>query len=127
MKKMNLNNKRAFLLIVLLSLGLFLVFLYLVFRTLTSTSIFINSPSPNEHEEGEPEKILEIVDLKDKTPHYGKFFSFTYDPNEGIFYVYIDPVHVSQGNSEFDEFLRQNGIPDKSYFPGLVTTNEPIQ
>lgn len=74
----------------------------------------------------EPEKALDIISLKGKTPYKGTYFSFVFDDSEGIFYVYIDPANQEAGSAEFNEFLSQNGIPDKSSFPGLEEVSYPV-
>lgn len=137
------KNKKTLLLVVFLGLASFTFFMYLVFNLIGSLStskpeaeeserpspqveeINERDPQAREQEEAEPEKILEIIALRDKTPYYGRFFIFTFDENEGIFYFYIDPKNKTEGNREFDEFLRQNGIPDRSYFPFLEETSSP--
>ena len=125
------KNKRVPILLALLGVALLLVFISLAYITLTSGA-FINRPldslkyEDEQVEPDEPEKISETLDLKDKTPYQGSYFSFTFDENEGLFYVYIDPTHESEGNKEFNEFLKQNGIPDRSYFPYLETSSVPV-
>lgn len=138
-KMNNVNkDKRKLALLVLLGLVLFFVFLYLVFSTLSSNTIFKDvPPSPSRDLPKEMEKYFkteesehplgsEISKLIDKAPYSGNYFTFIYDNSEGIFYVYIDPANKEKGNKEFDQYLRENGIPQRSYFTSLEESNVPL-
>lgn len=126
-------KKRSFYLLVLFCVVLFLAFLLLIFNLITSTPRNIPiTPTPTnvppgssktEYEMAEPIKGEEISKLIDKTPYKGAYFSFTYEPNEALFYLYIDPANESRGNKEFNEFLKQNGIDDRTLIKDLQITN----
>ncbi|MEK7160231.1 MAG: hypothetical protein AAB702_02010 [Patescibacteria group bacterium] len=119
-------NKKYFYLLVFFCIAFFCLFLYLVFKGLTSAPPTPPSSSGGEEEhyeiEKEPEKGEEISKLIDKTPYFGTFFSFTYDFNTALFTVNFDPANENRGKEEFNEFLKQNGVPDMSYIESLVTT-----
>lgn len=131
-------NKKAFYLLVFFCIAFLCLFLYLIFKSFTTPPTTPSTPPPtpsdspktqyidDTSEPKEPEKAEEISRLIDKTPYQGAFFSFTYDLNTALFTVNIDPANESEGEKEFNKFLNQNGIPNKSYIIGLKTTKLPL-
>jgi hypothetical protein len=54
--------------------------------------------------------------LLTKMPYNGTNFSIRHDYNQGVFIVTIPRNRQQEGNVEFDEFIKQNGIGDRSWF-----------
>ncbi len=63
--------------------------------------------------------------LVDKAPYIGTNFTFTYDYDANLFRVNIDPKNLTAGTSAFNDFLKQNGVDDKSWIPNLKITKFP--
>jgi len=82
----------------------------------------------NQTEGNEREHPLggEIDAIYDKTPYVGNYFNLVYNESDAWFYLYIDPSSRTEGNKEFDQFLKDNGIPNRSFFKGLKESNIPL-
>lgn len=126
-------NKKTFYLLVFFCVGFFLLFLFVVFKSLTTTSPTPSMPSvdapdlSDKNQPPEPKIIIDINTIIAKTPYYGTYFSFDYNPNIAVFTVNIDPANKSKGEKEFNEFLIQNGIKDKAFLVDLTTTYLPLR
>ena len=86
------------------------------------------SPSPKITEQIGPEagsvnisidKNLEMIDLAiaelSKNKHYeGKYFTMDYDPAKDRYTVVIQAGSKEAGDEEFDNFLKNKGIPNRS-------------
>lgn len=57
-------------------------------------------------------------------PYHGRNFSFYYNFSTNQFILYINPAAVSQGNTEFDAFLKQNHVEARSWIENLTTTQD---
>lgn len=126
----NFKNNNTFLL-----LSIFFVIIMLlifIFVTFSNKSLNLLPQKPVEFtpdqdiDKPEPENIESIINIKDKTPYNGKHFNFNFDQNEGIYYVYFDPNNREAGISEFENFLKSNGINGISYFQGLEESKTPL-
>lgn len=76
---------------------------------------------PPEEEPGLTEQgIHEIIinGLKEKLPYYGENFTILYDKSTDKTKVFIYR-NVSEGEKEFDEFLKQNGVENRSWITNL--------
>jgi hypothetical protein len=67
------------------------------------------------------EIISGVIDL---TPYYGKYFSLTFDYNDYVFNLYLDPNHQKEGGSNFDSFLKQNGVLSRTWINNLKIINK---
>jgi hypothetical protein len=67
-----------------------------------------------------------VYGLIEKTPYIGKNFSFYYSFSNDQFTVYINNKNFKAGEEEFENFLKQNGVDDKSWITNLVTTTSPV-
>ena len=67
-----------------------------------------------------------IQALVDKTPHIEKNFSLYYNFNDNQFVLHINLYSETQGNIDFDNFLKQNGVMSRSWFTNLVILKTPI-
>lgn len=61
-----------------------------------------------------------IGSLLNKLPYYGNNFSMNYDFNNNQFTVIIKIDKKTEGDKEFNEFLKENKILDKSWFNNLT-------
>lgn len=57
--------------------------------------------------------------LVNKLPHKGNDFSFSYDSSKNIFLLSLNEDNSNAANAEFDDYLRQNGISNRSWFENL--------
>jgi hypothetical protein len=64
--------------------------------------------------------------LADKLPYYGTNFNFYYSYSRNIFMLYLKPANKQAGNVEFDAFLKQNGVNNRSWIKNLVVTASPV-
>lgn len=67
----------------------------------------------------ENEKSTKAGLLLEKVPYKGKLFTFDYSTDDLAFKVILDSSQVLEANQEFDAFLKQNGIEDKSWLRDL--------
>jgi hypothetical protein len=141
-------TRKQFYLFAIVSVVLIFVFLCLVFASLTSKSSTSNPqqgqssagekqpikvPTSNNFGDGndeatrpEPEKGEQISSLIDNIPYAGTYFSLAYNFNDAYFYAYIDPANKTEGDRQLDEFLKQNGIENRTTMPNLrYTTTKP--
>lgn len=129
MKKLA-SNKKSFILIVFASIFIFIILFYVLFNMISNINLFgsrsgeniyADQNAPPEEENGE-----EISLLIEKTPHQGTNFGFIYDYETALFYVYINPSNPTAGNTEFDNFLEENGIEDRSQITALQVSDVPV-
>jgi len=60
-------------------------------------------------------------------PYRGKAFSLEFSFNSGKFLLILNQKDLTAANSEFDNYLKQNGIQDRSWFGNnLIITSEPF-
>ncbi len=123
--------------VLLIAVSILIVFIALAI-ILLSGGLFPNrnsqSLSPKTSETGvdlerDPEKIKksqessDVMSLLNQTPHYGENFAFFYDYDGNFFTLYINPNNISSGNAEFDKFLKENGVDDRSWIYDLRTVS----
>lgn len=63
----------------------------------------------------------DVMSLLNKTPYYGKNFAFFYSYSGNYFTLYVSPNNKVAGNAEFDQFLKQNGVENRSWIYDLRT------
>ncbi len=79
---------------------------------------------PSKSEQIELNKDSALGNLISKLPYTGRYFYFVYDFPKGSFVLTLDKNNITQGNSNFDAFLKTNGIQDRSWFINLVVVNQ---
>ncbi len=132
--------KKKIILVSLLFLFILVMFMLIVFVSSNGG----NHPSPqtplptspiegafpgvkNTPEDTEQSRRSYLVgDLIEKLPYSGKNFSLYYILNTSQFVLYISPRDSTGGNNEFDAFLKQNGVDDRSWIENLVITNNSV-
>lgn len=74
----------------------------------------------------EAKKSFRVGGLINKLPYKGENFSFYYNFGTDQFILYIGPSASSDGNTEFNSFLKQNGVDDRSWIENLVIINKSV-
>jgi len=113
----------------LLGAGLILI-IFMVFAFFATGSIFKNNPLTNNQRQikgntgldidtnptliKQDQESSNVMSLLDKVPYYGKDFTFSYNYDQNYFILYINPNNPSAGNTEFDNFLKENGVDSRS-------------
>ncbi len=67
-----------------------------------------------------------VSQLIEKVPYAGLSFSLDYDFNDAKFILTLNSNNLVQANTEFDSFLKQNGIQSRSWFTNLETYTKPF-
>ena len=67
-----------------------------------------------------------VSQLINKVPYNGKYFSLNYNFNDAKFILTLSSNNLVQANTEFDSFLKQNGIQSRSWFTNLETYTKPF-
>lgn len=67
-----------------------------------------------------------VGQLINQIPYNGASFSLYYNFSKNEFILYINPSTPSQGNVEFDAFLKKNGVESRSWIENLVSTSEKL-
>lgn len=68
------------------------------------------------------EKAGAVGRLLTKLPYTGNAFSLRYDYGNNIFYLTLVRDNRTQGNQEFEQFLRENDILDRSWIKNLTVS-----
>jgi hypothetical protein len=66
-----------------------------------------------------PKGGTEISSLIQRLPYRGTYFSLYYNYSDDIFILFLDKNKSAAGETEFENFLKQNGILDKSWIKNL--------
>jgi len=74
---------------------------------------------PSKDEQIELDRSSKLGGLIPKLPYNGVDFSFYFDFSKNTFVLTLDKNNIGQGNSNFDTFLKTNGIQDRSWFSNL--------
>lgn len=136
------KNKEVFLLIVaivlVLILFIFVVFISFVPRPENPNNSSVPTPFPSGVSGGEnlqpgTQAEQEIVrrsytigQLINLLPYNGSNFSLFYSFSTNVFTLYINPSKQTEGNTEFDAFLKKNGIDNRSWFDNLVVSSVKV-
>lgn len=72
-------------------------------------------------------KSYAVGQLIDKLPYKGANFSISYDINNDIFILVLNQNNAMLANKEFDNFLLQNNIKDRSWISNLVVRQEALR
>lgn len=78
---------------------------------------------PSLSEEEINKRSFVVSGLIDKLPYFGTNFTLSYSFSGANFILYINPKEESAGNSEFDLFLKKNGIDSRSWVENLFITS----
>lgn len=144
---MNLKNKKIIFLIgaSILVIAWLFISLFILLRPLSSTqqnsqntqnTQTQTSPTPTpyaEQSEGYKNSTSQINKqsapliqhdsavgtLLNKLPYKGTNFSMSYDFDTNSFVVIINKFNQDEGNKEFDTFLKNNGVMDRSWIKNL--------
>lgn len=60
-----------------------------------------------------------VGQLLSKLPYHNDFFTLSYDYSTNKFFLILDQAHSDEANKKFDEFLKENGILDRSWIRNL--------
>ena len=75
---------------------------------------------PSASESAEINKYGKVGDLINILPYSGSFFYLDFDFAKNTFVLTLDNNNVEKGNSNFDSFLKKNGIQDRSWIENLL-------
>lgn len=125
-------TKRRFFLIASSAVAAYLIFLFVVLQMFSSNNQPPTpSPTPTrkpgelEPYQGEvgpgAKKAADTNRLIEKLPYRGKYFILKYDFVKGSFVLNINPNNKKEGGTEFDIFLKENGL-SRIDLPNLQTT-----
>lgn len=67
-----------------------------------------------------------VSQLVFKTPYSGNNFKLSYDFQNNVFTVTINQNNQQAGNTEFDQYLKQNGIDNRSWITNLLVVIAPF-
>lgn len=73
----------------------------------------------NKQEQSQIEKDKLVAKFIDTLPYKGSFFSASLNLNTGRVEIVIDDANKAQGEVEFDEYLKNNQITDRSWIQNL--------
>ena len=85
-----------------------------------------NPQFQNQQQQEDARRSYTIGQLINLLPYSGTNFSLFYSFSTNQFTLYINPANQTAGNSEFDAFLKKNGINDRSWFSNLSLTTQKI-
>lgn len=68
-----------------------------------------------------------VGSLIDKLPYEGGNFSMSYDINQDLFTVTLNSENVALANKEFDLFLSDNNVGDRSWIINLLIKKEVLR
>lgn len=74
---------------------------------------------PSMDEQTELKKNGILGNLISKLPYNGVYFSFVFDFSKNSFVLRLDKNNITKGNSNFDVFLKNNSIQDRTWFDNL--------
>lgn len=83
-----------------------------------TNDIFYRTPKEKQQDN----QMSFVTDLISKLPYYGTLFTLEYNFNTATFILSLDATKLNEANNEFDVYLKNNGIADRSLFDNLVTT-----
>lgn len=63
-----------------------------------------------------------VSNLVNSVPYKGKFFALDYNFNNATFLLTLDKNNLVKANAEFDAYLKENSIANRSWFDNLVTS-----
>jgi hypothetical protein len=63
-----------------------------------------------------------ISSLINHVPHQGRLFTLDYNFNNATFLLTLNKNNLTEANTEFDSYLKQNKIDNRSWFENLVTS-----
>lgn len=92
----------------------------------TSTISPTEKPYAGETSKEGPRKGELLLSLIQSLPYSGKYFRLTYDNNIASFILNVDPNNETQGNAEFDSYLKTRGFSDKSELINLTVSRQPM-
>lgn len=84
------------------------------------SSSFTYSSSEDEQTR---ERGIKVSQLIDKMPANGTYYRAKFDFPNNTFILSIEKNHKQQGNDEFDQFLKQNGVDNRGWLPHLAVSN----
>lgn len=132
-------KKRFFVLLIILVILVFILILVYFSSKLGGGSSSFPTPTPagsisfpEDFNTASPEDIKKakesylVGQLIPALPHHGTNFSLYYDFSKNQFILYLNPFATSEGSVEFDAFLKQNGVEDRSWIENLTSTNQQI-
>jgi len=69
--------------------------------------------------ESSEEKETKIGAVLNQLPYKGKNFSLYFDLDTGRYVLYINPSNKDLGNTEFEDFLKKNGVLSRYWLQNL--------
>ena len=116
----------------------FFIFVTLAFIILSGNILPGRGPAPSTPPnitgtgldiETDPTKIKEneqsgnVMSLLNLIPYKGSNFALFYNYDDNSFTLYVNPASPAQGNTEFEAFLRKNGVSNRSELYNLKTVS----
>jgi hypothetical protein len=90
-------------------------------KTATPTIDTLNQVHPPSAQElkiiNENSKKGDLINI---LPYTGTYFSFDFDFAKNSFVLTLDKNNITAGNNNFDTFLKNNGVPNRSWFNDLL-------
>lgn len=124
------DHKNSNLLFFLLGGIVLIFFLISAYFLISNLNLFSNSrqvhTETDVHRPDEPEKGLERAQLEAKTPHRGTNFSIILNDELGKYQVYFNPSNRQAGETEFRQFLSENGLTIEDFESYYVESSAPI-
>lgn len=77
--------------------------------------------SPSTQTKEDIDRSYLVSQLIPKLPYRSNNFSLFYSFSDDKFTLYINSGNQNQGNADFDSFLKQNGVADRSWIDNLNT------
>lgn len=72
-------------------------------------------------EQKQEEVGFQVGLLINQLPYRGQYFSLYYNLEKDVFTLFINPQHTQEGNAQFIDFLKKNGIENQSALQSLNT------
>ena len=67
-----------------------------------------------------PQNTMAISALIEKLPYYESYFSLSYDFSNDNFILTLSATAPATGEANFENYLKQNGVLDKSWLQNLT-------
>ncbi|MGA2911777.1 MAG: hypothetical protein ABSE17_04090 [Candidatus Levyibacteriota bacterium] len=87
----------------------------------TNTNTAVPNSIPTVIPSDYPPNTATISALIENLPHQGTYFSLSYNFTDDSFFLSLNAANQAQGEMEFENFLKQNGVLDKDWLQNLTT------
>jgi hypothetical protein len=87
----------------------------------TNTNTAVPNSIPTVIPSDYPPNTATISALIENLPYQGTYFSLSYDFSDDSFLLLLNKNNANEGEIEFANFLKQNGVLDKDWLQNLTT------